>query len=262
MTRPPTAGILDLGDQQLEYQVIPGSGPTLLFLHEGLGCIGMWRDFPARTHAATGCPVVVYSRAGYGASSPVPLPRPLDYMTTEGIAVLPRLLDALALDKVILVGHSDGASISLVHAGSPVVHPGLLGLVLMAPHVFNEELCVASIREAKVAYDSGDLRERLRRYHGENVDCAFRGWNGAWLDPDFWHWNIERFLPGIAVPMLVIQGRDDVYGTAIQWQAIRRQSGGPVEIAELNDCGHSPYRDQPEATLAAMTAFIRSIQET
>ena len=137
-----------------------------------------------------------------------------------------------------------------------------MGVVLMAPHVFNEELCVASIREAKVAFETGDLRARLKKYHGNNVECAFWGWNGAWLDPGFWHWNIEEFLPTIRVPMMVIQGKDDIYGTAIQWQAICRQSGGPVEVVELEKCGHSPYREQPEASLAAVTAFIQSRQES
>ena len=265
MTPGPSAGILDLGDQLLEYHAYPASQdgrPTVVFLHEGLGCVDMWRDFPARLAAATGCPAVVYSRAGYGRSSPVSLPRPLSYMTHEGVEVLPRLLDRLAPGKVILAGHSDGASISIVHAGCKTAHPGLMGVVLMAPHVFNEELCVASIREAKQAYETGELRARLKKYHGNNVDCAFWGWNGAWLDPAFWHWNIEAFLSGIRVPMMVVQGRDDVYGTAIQWQAIQRQSGAPVQVVELDQCGHSPYRDQPEATLAAMTAFIQNLQET
>lgn len=265
MTAAPTAGMLDLGDQHLEYHAYPAmsdGGPTVVFLHEGLGCVDMWRDFPARVAAATGCAVVVYSRAGYGRSTPVPLPRPLSYMTREGIEVLPRLLKKLGLDKVILVGHSDGGSISIVHAGCQAVHPGLMGVILMAPHVFNEELCVASIREAKIAFETGDLRARLKKYHGNNVDCAFWGWNGAWLDPGFWHWNIEEFLPTIHVPMMVLQGHDDVYGTAIQWQAICRQSGGPVEVVELEKCGHSPFRDQPKASLAAVTAFIRSRQES
>ncbi len=254
-------GLLDLGDMRLEYRWIPPAAaerPTLVFLHEGLGCVGIWRDFPDRVAAATGCGTLVYSRAGYGKSSPVPLPRPLRYMHDEGLQVLPRLLERLDLRDVILVGHSDGASISLIHAGSGKADR-VIGVICEAPHVFNEEVCVASIRQAKVAYETTDLRDKLKRLHGDNVDVAFWGWNGAWLDPDFWHWNLEEFLPGIGVPLLVIQGRDDEYGTARQYEAIKAQVGGPCEVAVLADCRHSPHKDQPEKALERMTTFIQGI---
>lgn len=254
-------GFVDLGELRLEYRWIAPRQPdlpVLVFLHEGLGCAAIWRDFPDRLAAATGCGAFVYSRAGYGASSPVAVPRPLRYMHDEGLEVLPRLLDRLGFAQVILVGHSDGASISLIHAGSGKA-PRVVGVICEAPHVFNEEICVASIREAKIAYETTDLRARLARLHGDNVDVAFWGWNHAWLDPDFMQWNVEEYLPGIRVPVLVIQGHDDEYGTAAQHHAIARQAGGPVSVVVLEQCRHSPHKDQPDATLAAMTDFVAAL---
>ncbi|HEY7725907.1 MAG TPA: alpha/beta hydrolase [Anaeromyxobacteraceae bacterium] len=252
-------GFLEVGGARLEVRWIapaaPGR-PALVFLHEGLGCVALWRDFPDRLAAATGCGALVYSRAGYGASSPVPLPRPLRYMHDEGLETLPRLLDAAGLEDVVLVGHSDGASIAIVHAGAADPGGRVRGLVLEAPHVFCEPLSVASIEKARAAYLGGDLRARLSRFHGENVDCAFWGWNRAWLDPGFLRWNIEEHLPGIRVPALVLQGRDDEYGTLAQVESVRARSGGPVQVLVLDRCGHSPHRDQPEATLAAAGAFV------
>lgn len=251
---PARRGFLDVGDQRLEYAWFgpdPEDAPTLIFLHEGLGCVSMWKDFPQRVAEATGLGVLVYSRAGYGASSPVPVPRPLRYMHDEGLEVLPALLDAAGIRQVILVGHSDGASISVIHAGG-AADQRLKGIILLAPHVFNEQLCVDSIRKAREAYEQTRLRERLAAYHGDNVDCAFWGWNRAWLDPGFWHWNIEEYLPAMRVPVLVIQGRQDEYGTASQVEAIERQSGSPVRTLWLDQCGHSPHKDQPEESLTAI----------
>ena len=185
---------VDLGDLRLEYRWIPpvaAGRPALVFLHEGLGCVAMWKGFPDRIAAATGCGALVYSRAGYGRSSPVAVPRPLRYMHDEGLDVLPRLLRALTLDRVVLIGHSDGGSIALVHGGSGRA-PETAGIVTLAAHVFNEDLCVASIRAAKDAYVAGELCRRLERFHGDNVDCAFWGWNGAWLDPGFREWNLKN----------------------------------------------------------------------
>lgn len=233
--------------------------PTLIFLHEGLGCIDLWKDFPQAVGRATGCPVLVYSRAGYGQSDPVPVPRPLTYMHHEGLTVLPDLLEAAGIDRTILVGHSDGASIALINAGG-VRDPRVLGAVAMAPHVFNEAVCVASIREARTAYETTALRDRLARYH-KDVDCAFWGWNRAWLDPDFWHWNIEEFLPDIRIPLLLIQGREDEYGTAAQLDAIERQAGGTVESCWLSPCRHSPHKDKPEETLAAIATFVARVRQ-
>jgi len=233
----------------------PHESATIVLLHEGLGCVAMWRDFPERLAQLTGLGVLAYSRAGYGRSDPVTLPRPLSYMHDEATIVLPAVLDHWALRSVIPVGHSDGASIAAIHAGV-TRDRRLRGLVLMAPHFFVEQVSVDSICQAKVAYETADLRDRLARHHGANVDCAFRGWNDAWLDPGFRDRNIEPFLAGIEVAMLVIQGLDDEYGSARQVAAAERQSGGPVETRLLDNCRHAPHRDRPEETLAAIAAFV------
>ncbi|MGQ3030345.1 MAG: alpha/beta fold hydrolase [Ferrovibrionaceae bacterium] len=234
----------------------PAAGrPTLVFLHEGLGSISLWRDFPAAVGRATGCGVLVYSRYGYGNSAPCPLPRPLDYMHVEAREVLPELLDRLAIGPHVLVGHSDGASIALIHAGS-APRPGLIGVAVMAPHVFVEEVATGSIAMARVAWETGDLRDRLARHHAD-VDTAFRGWNDAWLDPRFRAWNIEEFLPHITVPVLALQGEGDEYGTAAQVETVARVTGGDLVL--LPDCGHSPHRDQPQATLTALSSFINQL---
>ncbi len=227
-----------------------------MFLHEGLGCVDIWRDFPDRLAAATGCAALVYSRAGYGRSSPVPVPRPLRYMHDEGLGVLPRLLDAAGLEEVVLVGHSDGGSIALIHAGGADPGGRVRGVVAEAPHVLCEDLSVASIRRAREDFLHGDLRPKLARLHGENVDCAFWGWNRAWLDPGFARWNIEEYLPSIRVPLLVLQGRQDPYGTEEQIRRIRAWCGGTTEVLLLDDCGHAPHRDQPAAALEAMSGFV------
>ncbi|MDX1593148.1 MAG: alpha/beta hydrolase [Gammaproteobacteria bacterium] len=234
----------------------PGVAPTLVLLHEGLGCVALWRDFPARLAAATGCGVLAYSRLGYGGSDPCPLPRPLTYMHDEALEVLPRVLEAARIRDAVVVGHSDGGSIALVHAGGCDT-PALRGVVTFAAHVFCEELSVKSIDAARRAYEEGDLRARLARYHGTNVDCAFWGWNRAWLDPEFMHWNLEEYLPGIDVPVLAIQGRDDEYGTAAQVEAI--VAGCGAEPLFLDDCGHSPQRDREHATLEAVSRFVRRV---
>ncbi|MBV9772436.1 MAG: alpha/beta hydrolase [Gemmatimonadetes bacterium] len=250
---------LHAGGHRLEYAWFgpePDRAPTLVFLHEGLGCVATWRDFPARVAEATGCGALVYSRAGYGASDPVALPRPVSFMHREGLDVLPEVLEAAGVRDAILVGHSDGASISLVHAGSGSA-PRVRGVIVEAPHVFVEEVSVASIARIGEAYRSTELPGKLARYHGDNTECAFRGWNEVWLDPEFRAWNIEEYLPRITVPVLVVQGEDDEYGTLAQVEAIRRQAGGPVETLVLPECGHSPHRDQPERTLEAMARFVR-----
>jgi len=233
----------------------PDEAPTLVLLHEGLGCVSLWRDFPERLAEATGWGVLVYSRQGYGASDPVEVPRPLSYMHREGLEVLPGVLDAAGIRQTILVGHSDGASIALINAGG-VPDPRVIGLVLMAPHVLTETFCVASIREARKAFEEGGLRQGLARHHGDNVDCAFWGWNHAWLDPAFLHWNIEEYLPDIEVPILQMQGREDQYGTEVHLERIERQVQGPVQSIWLDDCGHSPHRDRPDAALQAIVDFV------
>ena len=234
------------------------SGPTLVLLHEGLGCVAMWRDFPARLQRRTGLRVFAYSRAGYGGSDPARLPRRVDYMHVEGREVVGAVLDAAGIDDAVLVGHSDGASISIVHAGEHAQGPAtrIRALVLLAPHVFCEDVSIESIRAAGDAYRRGALRERLARHHGDRVDAAFFGWHDAWLRPEFRGWSIEEFLPGVTAPVLLIQGVRDAYGTSAQLDAIERGVSGPVTRTWLEDCGHAPHRESPEATLDAITAFL------
>ncbi|HEY2292319.1 MAG TPA: alpha/beta hydrolase [Thermoanaerobaculia bacterium] len=246
----------------------PEEAPTLVFLHEGLGSTSLWRDFPDRLIRETGWGALVYSRAGYGKSDPVPLPRPVRFMHDEAEA-LPKVLAAAGIRDHVLIGHSDGASISLIHAGlihAGLIHagshpgPGLRGLILEAPHVFTEPHGLASIARMREIYRDTDLRERLARHHGANVDVAFRGWNDVWLDPEFAAWNIEEYLPAIRVPILILQGEDDEYGTWAQVEAIERQSGGPVESIAIPRCGHSPHREQPDAALQAMREFVSRLR--
>ena len=254
------SGFINIGSQHLEYRMIgpwPDAAPTLVLLHEGLGCTGLWGDFPERLQAATGAGVFVFSRAGYGQSSPVPLPRLLSYMHDEARDVLPRLLDEIRFKRGLLIGHSDGASIATIYAGSHQDHR-VGGLVLMAPHFFTEDMGIASIVEARKAYETSDLRQRLARWHA-NVDNAFKGWNGAWLDPDFRKWDITEFLAYIRVPILIVQGEDDQYGTVKQIEVANQECYCPVEVALLPGARHSPQRDAPEATLRAITEFVARV---
>jgi len=232
----------------------PRSGPMLVFLHEGLGSTALWRGFPKQLSDATGLGAFVYSRAGYGQSDAVPLPRPVRYMHDEA-ALLPEILRAAGVDDPILVGHSDGASIALLHAGAG---GKARALILEAPHVFTEEAGLRSIEQMRDQYARGPLRERLARWH-RDVDAAFWGWNGPWLDPEFRKWNIEGSLPQIGAPMLLVQGERDEYGSAAQLEAIRRGARGPVEITMLPECGHSPHRDKPEETLRVMREFLQRL---
>jgi pimeloyl-ACP methyl ester carboxylesterase len=260
MTPETLNGFLDIDGVSLEYRRVPAARaglPTLVFLHEGLGCVAIWKDVPDRLAAATGCGALIYSRRGYGRSSPVVLPRSIGYLHEEADDVLPRLLDQLGLTDVVLVGHSDGASIALLAASGPVASR-VRGAVAEAPHVFVEDVTIVGIRAARAVYEDG-LRERLKRLHGENVDGAFWGWNDTWLTEEFRFWNIEDRLPGIRAPFLVIQGVDDEYATAAQYDAIAAQSGGPVSLLVLESCGHTPHRDQAEVVLQAMVDFVRDV---
>jgi pimeloyl-ACP methyl ester carboxylesterase len=225
-----------------------------VFLHEGLGSAGLWRDFPGRVAEAVGRPTtLVYSRLGYGRSAPVALPRPVSYMHDEALEALPSLLDETGIDRPVLVGHSDGASIALIHAGAgfPVD-----ALVLLAPHVFVEDRSIAGIEAATVAYEHGDLRRRLTRHH-DDVDGAFRGWNDVWLSPSFRSWDITGVLPAITCPVLVVQEQDDPYGTLAQVDAIERGVSGPVERLVLPGTGHSPHLDHPDEVIAAIMSVLR-----
>ena len=251
------SGFLDLGDQRLEYRFVgpqPSEKPTLVLLHEGLGCAGLWGDFPDKLTERTGYGVFAYSRAGYGQSSTIDLPRPLTYMHSEAQQVLPRVLDAIGFQHGVLVGHSDGASIAAIHAGS-VSDERVKGIVLIAPHFFTEENGLIEIARAKSAYETGNLREKLARWH-RHVDIAFLGWNGAWLDPEFRHWNLEEFLPNICCPVLVIQGVDDQYGSEAQVRAVAEKCHVPVEIAMLPGVQHAPHREVAEGTVAKIADFV------
>ncbi|MEO8738749.1 MAG: alpha/beta hydrolase [Casimicrobiaceae bacterium] len=240
---------------ELEYVRVrqERTAPVLVFLHEGLGSVAMWRDFPQRLAASCGCPALIYSREGYGRSAPLAAPRRTDYMHEEALVRLPALLDRLGIAAPILIGHSDGASIALIHAGAHL-RP-VRACVALAPHVFVEDVSIAGIAAARDAYANGTLRERLARYH-RDVDSAFRGWNEVWLSPDFRDWNIESYIAAIDCPLLLIQGRDDEYGTLAQLDVIERVTVADVSRRVLDDCGRSPQRDQPEATLNAMAGFI------
>jgi pimeloyl-ACP methyl ester carboxylesterase len=234
----------------------PEAAPTLVLLHEGLGCVALWRDFPQLLAAATGCGVFAYSRFGYGRSEPVPLPRPLGYMHDEALAVLGRVLDAAAIRRCVLVGHSDGASIAAIYAGG-VQDFRVRGLVLLAPHYFVEDICLAAIARARAAYAVGDLRTRLARYH-DHVDVAFHGWNGAWLDPAFRAWDITEYLAHIHVPVLQLQGTADPYGTAAQPHAAEQTAGCPVETVMLPG-GHAPHLEATAQTLSAIADFTHRL---
>jgi pimeloyl-ACP methyl ester carboxylesterase len=236
----------------------PEDAPTLVFLHEGLGCVAMWRDFPAKLAAATGCGALVYSRLSYGRSDACALPWSLRFMHDEGLQVLPALLDLVGVRECLLIGHSDGGSIALIYAGGTSADP-LRGVITESPHVFCEDITIRSIRKAREAYEAGDLRQKLEKYHGVNTDCAFWGWNGAWLHPDFVTWNLEEYLPRIKVPMLVIQGENDEYGTPAQVEAITRQAGAGAEVIMVPNCGHTPHREQEATTFQAMTRFISHV---
>ncbi|MDI1475166.1 alpha/beta hydrolase [Polyangium sp. y55x31] len=245
---------------RLEYLHLPSAAPragapSLVFLHEGIGSVAMWRDFPQKVADATGCEAVVYSRAGYGGSDPARLPRLPSYMHDEGFFVLPALLETLGIERPILIGHSDGGSIALLCAGG--TETPLAGLVVMAPHVLVEDISIRSIEKAKVAYTTTDLPARLGKYHAD-VDRAFWGWNDIWLHPDFRAWNIEEYLPRIRCPILAIQGVDDEYGTMDQIHRIAAQAND-VTLVELEACRHSPQKDQPQAVLDAVRTFVGRI---
>ena len=256
---------LTAGGHRLEYKWIRPHGggkahtqPLLVFLHEGLGSAAMWKNFPEAVANATGCRALIYSRYGYGKSDRLAEARGVEYMHREALEVLPEIFAGLAIEAPILIGHSDGASISLIHAGAgrwPV-----RGLVLMAPHVFVEDISLTSIAAAKVAFETTDLGTKLGRYHDDPVS-VFRGWNDIWLHPDFRYWNIEEYLPGTTCPVLVIQGEDDQYGTKAQVDAVARQVTGPTEVVMLARCGHSPHVDQREATLNAIAGFVGKVKK-
>ena len=248
---------LTAAGHMLEYQAIEGGAPTLVFLHEGLGSIGQWRDFPRLVAHATGCAALVYARYGYGQSNVLAEERvPVSFMHDEALKALPEVLAARGIADPVLIGHSDGASIALIYAGAG--HP-VRGVAVMAPHVFVEDISVASIVAARRAFETTDLPERLGKHH-RDPRRTFYLWNDAWLDPAFRDWNIEEYLPGIRCPLLAIQGEGDEYGSMAQLDAIARQVKGPCELLKLPACGHSPHREQPEAVLASIARFVGGLQ--
>ena len=232
-----------------------GAGkPAIVMLHEGLGSVALWKDLPQKIAERTGHDVVVYSRFGHGRSEPLDAARDVGYMHHEGERVLPVLLAELLLSRPILLGHSDGASIALIFAGN---HPdAVTALILEAPHVFVEDSAVESIAKTKAAFQTSDLGTKLARYH-DDAAGTFRGWNDIWLAPEFRAWNIESYLSAIDVPILLMQGRDDEYGTVAQLEAIAARTDARIVL--MDRCGHSPHRDQADATLDAIATFVASL---
>jgi pimeloyl-ACP methyl ester carboxylesterase len=252
VSAPATSSYVDLDGARVHYEETPGDAPgaPLVFLHEGLGAVGLWRGFPARVAHATGRRTLAYSRHGHGDSDPPPAPRTPAFMHEEARAVLPRLLAAWDAEAPLLVGHSDGASIALIHAAE---HP-VAGVAAIAPHVFVEAMGLAEIRRARTAYEEEGLRARMARHH-RDPDAAFYGWNDVWLHPDFPRWSLEDLLGAIDAPVLLVQGAEDQYGTLTQLDVIERRVSGPVERVVL-PCRHAPHLEAPEATLAAVAGFV------
>jgi pimeloyl-ACP methyl ester carboxylesterase len=245
--------------RQLEYRWIlphrPGT-PPLVLLHEGLGSADLWGDFPDRLAQRTGSGTLIYSRYGFGRSDPLVEPRDATYLDREALVVLPAVLAARGLESPVLVGHSDGATIGLVHAADG--RWAVRGLALEAPHVFVEDATLHGIARARAAFTSGTLRDRLQPWHTD-VDATFDGWADLWLQPHFRDWSIERRLQGIRCPALVIQGEGDHYGTMAQVTAIERGTSGPVRTLILPDCGHAPHVQRPDEVLDAIARFVAEI---
>ena len=249
---------VNVASRRLEYRRIGIARParqTLVFLHEGLGSVAMWRDFPARVARATKLGAVVYSRLGYGKSEPLREPRTARYLHDEAEIVLPEFLDRLEIERPILIGHSDGGSIALIHAGIAARPPA--AVVTLAAHVLVEDISVASIAAAREKFETTDVRAKLARHHAD-VDGVFWGWNRVWLSPEFRAWNIEEYLPRIQCPVLAIQGEDDEYGTMEQMRRIDAKVGD-VRLLELPNCRHSAHKDQPDAVIDAIARFVASV---
>jgi pimeloyl-ACP methyl ester carboxylesterase len=255
----PRMPLVEAGGHRLEYEWIgrgASAAPAIVMLHEGLGSVALWRDFPAAVAAATGLGVLVYSRWGYGKSEPIPPgPRPVDYMSWEGREVLPDLLRRLEIARPLLLGHSDGGSIALAYAGMRI-SPEPVAVIAMAPHVFLEKESIVSLAKARVAFEEGDLRAKLARFHAD-VDGAFYSWNTTWLLPAFIRgFNLEADVARVRCPVTAIQGAQDEYGTTKQLDAIRAKTQGRAEIVLLPQCRHSPHRDRRAATLAAIKRHV------
>lgn len=240
------------------YGPTPDQAPTIVMLHEGLGCVALWRDFPQRVAERTGMGVCVYSRQGYGQSDLAKLPWALDFMTHEAVDVLPQVLDRIGFRRGILFGHSDGATIAAIYTGSVSDHR-VRGLILMAPHFFTEEAGLAEIAKARDLFDAGDLKTRMAKYH-RDPEGAFRGWNNTWLAPDFKDWNVAEVIDYIRIPVLAIQGRDDQYGSLAQIEEIENRLYSPVDVEILSNCKHAPHHEQPDQTLDVIAEFARRLE--
>jgi pimeloyl-ACP methyl ester carboxylesterase len=260
MTSLTDQGFLDLPPLRLEYRMVgprPDAAPTLILMHEGLGCVGMWGDFPDKLSAATGFGVFAYSRVGYGQSSPAVLPRGLDFMHVEAREILPRLLDAIGFEQGVLVGHSDGASIAAIYGGS-VQDSRVRGLVLMAPHFIVEDVTMVAIGKIRKAFDTTDVQTRFRRWHAD-AEATVHGWSDVWLNNDVRAWDLREDLAYIRVPILIIQGEHDDFGTVRQIEIAREECSCPVEALLLPAAKHIPHREAPEPTLAAIAAFCNRL---
>ena len=250
------------GHQIYAERIEPGAtlretnGTTLVFLHEGLGSVGQWRDFPASLSERTGLPAFVYDRWGYGNSDPFALPRPTSYLHDEALVGLPAVLEEFGIDRAILIGHSDGGSIALIFASTKPER--VRAVITEAAHVFVEGVTLDGIRDSVTVYASTDLGKRLARYHGDKVDLVFHGWADTWLSPEFRDWNIVSFLAGVRCPVLAIQGIDDPYGTPEQVKAIEREVSGPI-TSMLVQCGHTPHAEAREEILEGMARFIEEL---
>ncbi len=256
-------GEIDIDGMTLEYRLFgpsPALSPMIIMLHEGLGSIKTWGEFPRRLSERTGAGVFVYSRAGYGASPPFGQGLPIDYIKRHALDALPKILEAIGFRRGMLLGHSDGASIAAAYAGS-IDDPRITGLVLMAPHFFVEPETLAEIRNAREAYKARNLRQRLSRYH-TYVDVAFWGWNNVWLEPAFASFNLREELAKIRVPTLVIRGDGDRYGTHRQIAMAKEICRCPLETLIIPDCGHVPHREKPEQVLDAIAIFHKSIAQS
>jgi pimeloyl-ACP methyl ester carboxylesterase len=251
---------LSINGTNLEFRVIPGpvEKPTLVFLHEGLGCVALWRDFPDKLARRLGLRAVIYSRRGYGQSAPLDASRTPDFMHVEALDVLPQIRRELNIERAIFIGHSDGASIALIHAASDAVSGEgfeTTGLVLMAPHIMVEPISISAIAAIRETYTSKpDLKSRLARYHA-HVDDAFLGWADAWLSPAFQNWSLLDDVKRLKAPTLLIQGTDDAYGTLAQIEGISGAMPGRSQSVVLTGVGHSPFRDAEDATLDAISGF-------
>ncbi len=255
------SGFLSINGMKLEYAcwgAQPSEKPMIVMLHEGLGCVDLWRNFPRQLAAATGFGVFAYSRAGYGQSDPVSLPRPLSYMTREATDILPNVLNHIGYKRGILLGHSDGASIAAIYTGSIEDHR-VRGLVLIAPHFFAEPVGLQEIAKTKTSYEIGNLKSRMTKYH-RDPDNAFYGWNDAWLDSDFEEWNVSEVIDYLRVPVLAIQGADDPYGTLAQVEEIEQRIYSPVDVEIISDCGHAPHLEFADQTIAVVADFCDRLE--